>query len=61
MQTLDDVKKASEQIQTMKGLAQELKVMGEELPAMDRNLVRLLASIKMLELNFSDVFDLSEM
>jgi hypothetical protein len=57
MAELIDLEGIEEKIQLMKEVAQELKVMGKNIPAMDRNLVRILASIKMLELNISDILD----
>jgi hypothetical protein len=57
MAELIDLEGIEEKIQLMKEVAQELKVMGKNIPAMDRNLGRILASIKMLELNISDVLD----
>jgi hypothetical protein len=57
MAELIDLEKIEEKIKLMKEAAQELKVMGKNIPAMDRNLARILASIKMLELNVSDVID----
>ena len=45
-------------IQQMKGYAEELKGLGKEFPALDRNIIRILASLKMLELNISDIIDL---
>jgi hypothetical protein len=57
MAELIDLERIEEKIELMKEAAQELKVMGKNIPAMDRNLVRILASIKMLELNISDVLD----
>lgn len=57
MAELIDLERIEEKIQLMKEAAQELKVMGKNIPAMDRNLIRILASIKMLELNISDVLD----
>lgn len=57
MAELIDLEGIDEKIQLMKKAAQELKEMGKNIPAMDRNLVRILASIKMLEINISDVLD----
>ena len=57
MAELIDLEGIEEKIQLMKEAAQELKEMGKNIPAMDRNLLRILASIKMLELNISDVLD----
>ena len=50
-----DLKELDRKIQSMKKTAEELKQMGEEFPALYRNVSRALASIKMLELNISDV------
>jgi hypothetical protein len=50
-----DLKELDSKIQSMKKTAEELKQMGEDFPALFRNISRVLASIKMLELNISDV------
>jgi hypothetical protein len=50
-----DLKELDGKIQSMKKTAEELKQMGEDFPALYRNISRVLASIKMLELNISDV------
>jgi len=50
-----DLKELDGKIQLMKKTAQELKQMGEDFPALYRNINRILASIKMLELNISDL------
>jgi hypothetical protein len=42
-------------IQDLKQTAQELQTMGAGIPSVERNVVRILASIKMLELNVSDI------
>ena len=55
MAELIDLEGIDEKIQLMKEAAQELKEMGKNIPAMDRNLLRILASIKMLEINIGDV------
>ena len=57
MAELIDLEGIDEKIQLMKKIAQELKEMGKRIPAMDSNLLRILASIKMLEINISDVLD----
>ena len=44
-----------EKIQILKAAAEELAAAGEDLPAVVRNSARILASVKMLELNLSDV------
>jgi hypothetical protein len=56
--TLREIKKLDTRIQTIKKAAQELKALSRRIPAVDRNTVRILASVKMLELNISDVKDL---
>jgi hypothetical protein len=53
-----DLKKLNTKIQLMKKTAEELKRMGENFPAINRNTVRILASVKMLEINVSDVVEL---
>ena len=53
-----DFKKINDKIQTMKSVAEELNRMGENFPALARNSVRILASIKMLEINVSDLLEL---
>jgi len=50
-----DLNELDSKIQSMKKTAEELKQMGEDFPALYRNISRVLASIKMLELNISDV------
>lgn len=48
----------NDKIQLMKKAAEELKQMGEDFPAITRNSVRILASLKMLEINVSDLVEL---
>ncbi len=50
------IEKISSEIEALKLSAERLKAKSEDLPALNRNLVRVLASIKMLELNFVDPF-----
>ena len=50
------IDKISSEIETLKLSAERLKAMSDELPALNRNLVRVAASIKMLELNFVEPF-----
>lgn len=45
----------AEKIQILKQAATELKHISGEIQAVDRNVDRILASIKMLEINISDV------
>jgi len=56
--TLREIKKLDTRIQSIKKAAQELKKLSRKIPAVDRNVVRILASVKMLEINISDVKDL---
>jgi hypothetical protein len=51
------LKKIDKKIQSMKKTAEELKEMAEGFPALARNTTRILASIKMLELNVSDLVE----
>ena len=53
-----DLKKIHAKIQLMRKTAEELKQMGENFPAVNRNIIRILASVKMLEINVSDVVEL---
>jgi hypothetical protein len=51
------IDKISSEIEALKLGAERLKAMSDDLPALNRNLVRVLASIKMLELNFVEPFE----
>ncbi|NOQ18428.1 MAG: hypothetical protein GQ571_00505 [Desulfobacterales bacterium] len=53
-----DLNKINDKIQLLKKTAQELSQIGENFPAIARNTVRILASVKMLEINVSDLFEL---
>lgn len=53
-----DLKQIDSKIQLMKRTAEELKLLGENFPALTRNLVRIEASLKMLEINISDLVEL---
>jgi hypothetical protein len=57
MMTQIDLKKIDEKIQLLKSTAQELNRLGDDFPALARNSVRILASIKMLEINISDLVE----
>ena len=48
------------EIQSIKQSANQLKQLGDRLPAVTRNALRILASTKMLEINISDIVDYSE-
>ena len=52
-----DLKEIDERIQSMKKTAEELRQMADRFPALYRNTARILASIKMLEINISDIAD----
>jgi hypothetical protein len=47
--------KIDEKVQLLKQTAEELNQAGECFPAIVRNTVRILASVKMLEINISDL------
>ena len=53
-----DLKKLNTRIKAIRKAAQELKKFSGGIQAVDRNADRLLASVKMLEINISDVRDL---
>ncbi len=46
-----NLKDLEQKVQLMRQTAEELKEMADNFPALDRNLSRMLATIKMLELN----------
>ena len=53
-----EIRKIDTPIKTIKKAAQELKHLSGGIQAIDRNAERILASVKMLEINISDVKDL---
>jgi hypothetical protein len=53
-----EIGKIDTRIKVIKKAAQELKALSGKIPAVDRNTARILASVKMLEINISDVIDL---
>jgi hypothetical protein len=53
-----EIRKIDTRIKVIKKAAEELKELSAWIPAIDRNAVRILASVKMLEINISDVKDL---
>ena len=55
MESKIDLKKIDRKIQSLKETALELKAMADDFPAVYRNCSRILASIKMLEMNVSDL------
>ena len=52
-----DLDTINAKIQLLKKTALELKQIGESFPAIARNTVRILASVKMLEINVSDIVE----
>jgi hypothetical protein len=52
-----DMEDMHARIQEMKTLAEELKKRAEQFPAVYRNTIRILSSIRMLEINVSAVLD----
>ena len=58
MKSQIDLTEINSKIQMMKLTAEELSRIGENFPAIARNMVRLSATIKMLEINISDVVEL---
>ena len=53
-----DLKQINTKVLLMKDTAQQLKLLGADFQALTRNLVRIEASLKMLEINVSDLIDL---
>jgi hypothetical protein len=53
-----DLNEINTKIQLLKKTALELKRIGEDFPAVARNITRILASVKMLEINVSDLVEL---
>jgi hypothetical protein len=53
--TRREMKKLDTRIKTIKKAAQELKTLSGGMQAVDRNAERILASVKMLEINVTDL------
>jgi prefoldin subunit 5 len=53
-----ELRKLDTRIKAIKKATQELKQLSSGIQAIDRNAERILASVKMLEINISDVRDL---
>ena len=53
-----DLHEINDKIQLVKKTAEDLNRIGEDFPAIARNTVRILASVKMLEINVSDLVEL---
>jgi len=56
--TEDNVNRIAQKIETLKREVTELKEMSSGIQAIDRNADRILASIKVLEINISDLNDI---
>jgi hypothetical protein len=61
MQPTIDIDNIHRNIRSARKAVKELKRLGEDFPAVARNAERMLASLKMLEINVSDVIDLGGM
>lgn len=53
-----DIQRIGRKIMLMKQSAEDLRAEGAGFPALERNMVRILASLKMLEINIAEVADL---
>jgi hypothetical protein len=53
-----DLNMINAKIQLLKKTAQELNRIGQDFPTVARNTARILASVKMLEINVSDLVEL---
>jgi chaperonin cofactor prefoldin len=53
-----DIKKIDTKIQLLKKTTEELNQLTKDFPAVARNSARILASVKMLEINVSDLMSL---
>ena len=53
-----DIKLMAEKIETIRRTATELKQISGGIQAIDRNADRILASVKMMEINITDVADI---
>jgi hypothetical protein len=56
--TRREIKKMDTRIKAIKRAAEELKKLSGGIQAIDRNAERILASVKMLEINVSDLLEL---
>ena len=60
MESQTSLRKINSKIQLLKSTAVELGRLGEDIPSLVRNNIRILASIKMMEINISDLMDLND-
>ena len=58
MQSTIDMDNLHRNIQSARKAVEKLKRLGEDFPAVARNAERMLASLKMLEINVSDVIEM---
>jgi len=56
-----NIKLMAEKIETIRRTATELKSISGGIQAIDRNVDRILASVKMMEINITDVVDIINM
>ena len=57
MITENELKKIDAKIKLLRDTAKELNSLANDIPAITRNTTRLLATVKMMELNISDCID----
>ncbi len=57
MITENELKKIDDKIKLLRDTAKELNSLANDIPAITRNTIRLLATVKMMELNISDCID----
>ena len=60
MESQENLNEINEKIRQLKQTAQDLNRDADDFPALSKNTARILASIKMLELNISDLTGLEE-
>ena len=58
MTSSDELKAIGEKIALLRDTAEELQQLARAIPAVTKNTARLLASVKMLEMNISDCVEL---
>jgi len=58
MEDFYNLRVLDEKIKTLRKIAEEVKEAGNGIEAVKRNINRVLASIKMLEINICDVYDM---
>ena len=57
MMPINEIKELSNRIKSLRDTAEELQSLAQNIPAVTMNTARLLASVKMLEMNISDCFE----